>query len=258
MSTTEYFNRLGINESTNPDLHLLNTIQHAHLLAVPFENLDIHYGAPILLDIDRFYHKIINKQRGGFCYEINGLLSWLLREIGFETTLISAGIHKENGEFGPMKEHLALMVKCEDQAYLVDAGFGKFSMYPLPIIYDQELIDPLGTYKFEHHSAELIILSSFKESKWGPEYIFSTSPRKLIDFEERCHFQQTSPESHFTKKKMITRLTPAGRITLHEDKFIQTVHKERKEMAVTSSNQFDSLLHQYFGPSFAFNGNAKK
>lgn len=250
MNISNYFERLGIQASADADLRLLNTIQQAHLFAVPFENLDIHYGVPILLDIDRFYDKIIRRKRGGFCYEINGLLSWLLTELGFDVTIIAAGVHKEQERFGPMKEHLALLVQLEDQAYLVDAGFGRFSMHPLPIVYDRSVSDPLGTYKFERQADERIVLSSLQDSGWVPGYIFSKAPRVLDDFKERCHFQQTSSESHFTKQKMITTLNPAGRVTLHENKLIITLQNERKETPVNDSKHFEQLLIQYFGTSF--------
>src|SRR5262249_9039065 len=62
------------------------------MLSVPFENLDIHLGRPIVLDDDVFFDKIVERRRGGFCYELNGLFAALLRELGFDVTMLSAGV----------------------------------------------------------------------------------------------------------------------------------------------------------------------
>ncbi|MGH2486980.1 MAG: arylamine N-acetyltransferase, partial [Ktedonobacterales bacterium] len=55
-----------------PSLSLLRALHQAHLLAVPFENLSIHYDQPITLEDATLYDKIVRRQRGGFCYELNG------------------------------------------------------------------------------------------------------------------------------------------------------------------------------------------
>ena len=85
-------------------------MHRAHLLAVPFENLDIHLGRPISLDQDALFGKIVTRRRGGFCYELNGLFALLLRELGFEVTLLSAGVARADGGFGPEFDHLTLLV----------------------------------------------------------------------------------------------------------------------------------------------------
>ena len=84
-----------------PTLETLRALHKAHMLAVPFENLDIHLGRPIVLDEDRLYRKIVGERRGGFCYELNGLFAALLRELGYEVTLLSARVSCEQGGFGP-------------------------------------------------------------------------------------------------------------------------------------------------------------
>ena len=93
MNKNEYLRRIGIEEKEiEPTLENLKLLQRRHLLNVPFENLDIHWKRPILLDSDNFYEKVVNKKRGGFCYELNGLFNELLKEIGFQTKIISARV----------------------------------------------------------------------------------------------------------------------------------------------------------------------
>ncbi len=87
MNKNEYLRRIGIEENEiAPTLENLKLLQRQHLLNVPFENLDIHWKRPILLDTDKFYEKIIGKKRGGFCYELNGLVLRIFKESRLSNT----------------------------------------------------------------------------------------------------------------------------------------------------------------------------
>lgn len=90
MNVSAYPQRLNYAGPLEPTAGTLRSLHRAHLLAVPFENLDIHLGRPIVLDEAAFFHKIVERQRGGFCYELNGLFAALLRQLGFDVTLLSA------------------------------------------------------------------------------------------------------------------------------------------------------------------------
>lgn len=98
---------------------------------MPFENLDIHYHRPIKVTLHDLYWKIEIRERGGFCYELNGLLGALLQELGFQVKMISARVHKKDGNYSPEFDHMALLVKVEHDTYLVDIGFGSSSLEPL-------------------------------------------------------------------------------------------------------------------------------
>src|SRR5215211_6629735 len=112
MDIHAYLNRIGYRGTLEPSAATLHALQRAHLLAVPFENLEIHLGRPIVLDQTALFDKIVRRRRGGFCYELNGLFAVLLRELGFEVTLLSAGVARANGDFGPEYDHLTLLVEC--------------------------------------------------------------------------------------------------------------------------------------------------
>jgi len=85
-----------------------------HLLSVPFENLDIHLGRPIILDQELFYNKIVRDRRGGYCYELNGCFAWLLRELGFGVSMLSARVAGKNGGFSPDFDHMTLLVRLKE------------------------------------------------------------------------------------------------------------------------------------------------
>ena len=126
MDVEQYLARIKADAPISLDLASLAKLQLAHLKAVPFENLDIHYGKQITLDVARFFEKIVINKRGGFCYEINGLFHALLCELGFNAKIISACTSREDGGFAEEYNHLAIVVTIDNFDYLVDAGFGRF------------------------------------------------------------------------------------------------------------------------------------
>ena len=134
MELKNYLRRINYDGDITPTVELLNTLQKRHLQSIPFENLDIHYGKTIELNIEKIKEKVIAKKRGGFCYELNGLFYELLKSIGFNVKMISArGYNKEQQEFGPEFDHLAIIAKINSSDYLVDVGFGEFALQPLKI-----------------------------------------------------------------------------------------------------------------------------
>ena len=111
MDIQTYLQRINYRGSVTPTVATLYSIHLSHLQHIPFENLDIHLGNPIDLRLDALFEKIVRRHRGGFCYELNGLFAWLLHELGFKVTLLSASDAHANGSFGLEFDHLALQVE---------------------------------------------------------------------------------------------------------------------------------------------------
>lgn len=215
MNTKLYLNRIRYSDELTPILKVLKGLQKAHLLHVPFENLDIHYSNKIILDTRQFYIKIVDKKRGGFCYELNGLFNTLLVELGFNSRLISARVfNSKTNNFSSEFDHLALLVEFNTKAYLVDVGFGEFIFNPIKIELNTIQHDERGDFIIEKHNDFYYKVSKLDGGIKTPEYIFSTKKRVLSDFTERCIFNQTSTDSHFTQKTLISLPTSTGRITL--------------------------------------------
>ena len=105
MNVQKYLERIGIVEISEPSINFLKQLQAAHLLNIPFENLDIHYGNEIILDISKLYEKIVINGRGGFCYELNGLFCELLILLGFKVRRISANVHNKEKGYGKDNDH---------------------------------------------------------------------------------------------------------------------------------------------------------
>ena len=110
MDTNAYLERINYHGSLVPSAETLRELQLAHLLSVPFENLSIHANQPIVLADDALFTKIVERRRGGFCYECNGLFASLLRALGFEVKMLAAEVANDAGVFGPPFDHMTLMV----------------------------------------------------------------------------------------------------------------------------------------------------
>jgi len=113
-----YLSRIGYTGAREPTLAVLRALHVRHLLAVPFENLDIHWKRPIVVDTERFLRKIVDERRGGFCYELNGAFAWLLRQFGFDVSLLSGRVPTADGGLGPPFDHMALLVTIDGKRWL--------------------------------------------------------------------------------------------------------------------------------------------
>jgi N-hydroxyarylamine O-acetyltransferase len=246
----EYLSRIGVDESDiAPDERSLRLLQRQHLLTVPFENLDIHWKRPIVLDTDTFYKKIVEEDRGGFCYELNGLFNELLSEIGFETRIVSARVGDGKGNFSPEYDHAAIIVTIGEDEYLTDVGFGAFTAVPLRFVPDVDQTDDAGIFVIRQADDGYFEATKKEGDGWRSEYIFKPLGHDLSEFSERCDFQQYSPDSHFIKGKICSLMTKDGRKTLTDKSFIVTVNGERKETEIVSEEEFDEVLKGEFGIS---------
>ena len=243
----DYLKRIGAADvELRPDVHTLRLLQKNHLLHVPFENLDIHWKRPIVADTKKFYTKIVTERRGGFCYELNGLFNELLRDLGFETRLISARVF--NGtDHGPEFDHAAIIVRVGSEQYLADVGFGAFTAEPLRLALGEIQTDANGLFVVRKYNDGYTEVAKREAGGWRSEYIFKDVARELSEFAEMCDFQQYSPDSHFVKGKLCSIMTPNGRKTLTDKSFIVTVNGRKHEKPVRSDSQFYSLLSREFG-----------
>ncbi|PYX27428.1 MAG: acetyltransferase [Acidobacteria bacterium] len=218
------------------------------MFAVPFENLDISLGRNIICDENRFLRKIVEEKRGGFCYEMNGAFAALLRALGFKVTLLSARVSNADGSEGPEFDHLALRVDL-DEPWLVDVGFGDSFIEPLVLEPDLDQKQFGKGYRLISTGGGLC-LESNANAAWKKEYLFTLQPRDLSEFETMCHYHQTSPDSPFTRKRVCSVATPAGRITVSGDRLIETCDGVRQERRLTDEERI-AVLRERFGVSLS-------
>ena len=242
-----YQKRINYRGSIDPTAETLRALQVAHLLAVPFENLSIHSGEPIVLSDEALFDKIVTRRRGGFCYELNGLFAAFLRALGFKVDMLSAEVANKEGSFGPDFDHMTLLVTLEER-WLADVGFGDSFREPLLLDCRGEQVQGERAYQILPDGDHLILKQRDNTGEWNTQYRFSLEPHSYADYVEMCHYQQTSPQSHFTQGRICTRATTAGRITLSEMRLITTGKDgERQERVLTSAEEYASLLREQFG-----------
>ena len=209
MELDAYLRRIG-ERAGDPTLDTLNRLHRAHLRAIAYENLDIHLGRTLSLDVAQIYAKIVTRGRGGWCYEMNSLLAWALRELGFDVTLLASAVTSEFVGDGSSGEHLILLVKL-DRDYLVDVGFGNGLQLPIPL--------EVGTYQQDFLTYGLLNDGDRwyfqNQAHGGPGFVFTLQPRAIEHFAPACERLQTSPESGFVRTTVCHRFTPDGLISLH-------------------------------------------
>jgi N-hydroxyarylamine O-acetyltransferase len=282
MDITAYLNRIGYHGPREPTIETLRALHMAHLLAVPFENLSIGIGEPIVLDQAALFDKIVLRRRGGFCYELNGLFAALLRELGFDVTMLSAGVARADGGFGPEFDHLTLRVTTTEQrtknkeqnsqsqeprttsneqndeqsqvsglqspiVWLADVGFG--DSFREPLAFDLLDVQSQGerAYRIERDGEQHTLQQREGEEAWAPQYRFTLQPRQHADFAGMCHYHQSSPQSSFTQRRVCTRATPEGRITLSDLRLIITSNGERQERLLADEQEYRLALREHFG-----------
>lgn len=245
MNTNAYLERIGYSGSLDLTPETLTQLQLAHLLAVPFENLSIHAGEPIVLNENALFEKIVTRRRGGFCYELNGLFASLLQALGFKVDMLSAGVMGRDGEFGPEFDHMTLLVTL-DERWLVDVGFGDSFIEPLLLDKRGEQVQGPRAYRIVAEGDHLVLMQRDSSGKWEPQYRFTLASHKFADYEDMCHFHQTSPQSHFTQRTVCSKLTEDGRVTVSGMNFITTRGAEREERELRR-DEYGSLLLERFG-----------
>ena len=245
-----YLARLGYSGALKPDAQTLQGLHIAHMFNVPFENLDIGLGRPIRLSEEALWDKIVVQKRGGFCYELNGLFAWLLKQLGFNVTYLNARVYNREGQLGIDFDHLALLVQIPGQSgrWLVDVGFGDSFHEPLDFEERGEQVQGLRAYRLEQVQNGFVTWQKNYDGTWERQYFFDLQPHQFPDeYEPACLYHQTSPKSSFTRGSIISRATPEGRVSLEDGRLILTRHGQRTQQAIAETLEYNKLLKQYFG-----------
>lgn len=245
MTLSAYLDRLNFEGPLRPDLETLQALHLAHQLAVPFENLDVQLRRPVSFDIAPTYEKIVTRGRGGWCYELNGLMGWALTEIGFDVVRLGAGVMRErDGDF-VLGNHLCLMVRL-DQPYLVDVGFGGSLATPLPLR-ESEREDP--PYRMG--------LSRTRDDYWRFTEVTHAADPFTFDFRaiaadetllaHKCRFLQTDPGSSFVKSLVVQRRRTGDVHVSLRGRVLKTIHRTHTDkVLLDSADALVETLRQNF------------
>lgn len=233
-----------------PTLENLCALQRAHLYHVPYENLDVMRGVPLSLETEDLFRKIVLNRRGGYCFELNGLFSWLLRELGYEVTGYAARFLRSAGDTLPMRGHQVMRVQpmdCED-AYLADAATGCGSP-DMPIcLKEGALVTQLtGRYRMTRHPDRSWLLQEWREERWQRLYQFSEEPQLPIDYQVASYYCEHAPQSTARQKWIVNLRTRNGRYTVDGDQFKHFSGDQVEVIVPRSEAERDRLLREWFG-----------
>lgn len=237
--------RIGYAGPRRADLATLTSLQRAFLLRVPFENLDIHIGRPIVLETERFYAKIVEERRGGFCYECNGLFHAMLEALDFEVDYLAAAMLLDRSlplDFG----HLVLRVRLGEQDYLVDVGNGQSCRQPLCLDGGRARDEDID-YEVRAHATGHALYYHEPGGDWQPRFRFDSTPRHLDEFDAMCRMHQTSPQSRFTRHRLASLATAGGRVTLLDRELDISEGGRVKTRRLDSDPDYAAALERYFG-----------
>jgi N-hydroxyarylamine O-acetyltransferase len=240
----KYLTRIGISAQLPASDATLHLIHQNHIHHIPFENIDIRYRKQFTIDRNAVYQKVVKERRGGFCYELNSLFCWLLRELGFAAKIISARIVNTDGSLGPEFDHMCVHVKTT-RSYLADVGYGDLFITPLEIK-DGIQTDGRSYFQVNPHEKGFCLMMSHDGKDFEKKYVFSLDEAALENFEAICIEKQTHLNSYFVKNTICTKATESGRVTIFNDKLIVRTLTDRVETPVLTEQQLKAHLKNYF------------
>jgi len=259
-----YLERIGVPPDSvgEPDRTTLERLQRAHVTTVPFETLAIT-GAPfgdgegegVCLDTETLYEKVVSRERGGFCFELNGAFGWLLAALGFDVTRVAA---RMVGAIELPANHHPLVVSL-DEPYLVDVGMGSPMLRaPLPLGGAAPPDDAGVAWRLVDSArpdAEYCLRYREQSAAWEDRYVFDTTPRGLSYFAATCEYLATAPESGFTGDPSVTMATGDGWLRLTPETFSRTRVGETEEEPV-DPGEYRERLASAFG--IALDGRSRR
>jgi N-hydroxyarylamine O-acetyltransferase len=210
-----YLRRVECGTRVCPDFATLTALHRAHLGAIPFENLEIQMGGSIQLGIHALQAKMVQRRRGGYCFEQNTLFAAALEAIGFDPLTCEARVrHGMSGGIRP-RTHMVLVVPCEDRQWLVDVGFGGDGILEPVALHEGPTNQGGFTYRILADGPLLVLQrAAFGEGGWEDLYAFRPEPVYPVDFEVANWFTSTHPSSPFVNNVTAQRTLADARHVL--------------------------------------------
>jgi len=196
-----YLERIG-HARVEPSVESLHSLHRAHVLAIPFENIDVILGTHPGLGLDAIQAKLVGRQRGGYCYEHTLLFGAALERLGFEAVRRVARVQPHKA--GP-RTHALLKVGVDGQEFLADVGFGAGQLYPTPLK-DGVVVDQAGWDHQLTRDGDVWTLSKQTADGWIPQHASNDEPVRPIDYDVYHHYISTHPNSPFTGRPVVMRV----------------------------------------------------
>ncbi|MCI0413001.1 arylamine N-acetyltransferase [bacterium] len=251
MNITTYFQRINWSGPAIADLETLQKIHLHHATHIPFENLDIQLGKNISLELESLERKMVQNNRGGYCFEQNTLFQAVLTEIGFNVIACEARVRMGRSIVTP-RTHMLLIVTLKDGRYLADVGFGGDGLL-LPVSMDGNEHDQfLWKYRIVEEGP-MMVLQIFRAERWMDLYAFVPQGREPVDFQVASWFTSTHPESRFVQTLTVQQPTPEARFILRNKMFVIDRGDQEETRELKTREELIQTLDRTFGLSFPIN-----
>lgn len=250
MDLSAYLDRIDYQGDSAASRDTLRALHLAHVLTVPFENLDNFLGRPVSLEPADLFAKMVTAKRGGYCFELNGLFGLLLEEFGFSVTRLIARVRYGSKPPYP-RSHQVLMVKIADEPWLVDVGFGGNGLLePIPLETGARARQFSEEFRLTALECDEYLLQCLVHEEWESLYSFTLEPCQPVDYHYPNYFHSHSSESRFMQRRVCTIPTKDGRKTL-VDRSLSIRRNETSEKSVADSDaEYARLLYEHFGIVF--------
>lgn len=242
----KYLSRIGFSSVVRADMDTVRGMMLNQLFSVPFENLDVlsHYGVSMIPD--EIVEKIINRGRGGYCYEVNGIFSMALQALGINHYFVAA--RPMTYQVRKPKTHMAIILLLDNERWLCDLGFGSHGIRePLRLgATGEDTRQGFDRFMVSKDDDGEYLLKAFVDGNWSPQYSFNLYPQEWIDFYPANYMNSTHPDSIFLKSPIIVIHNPEGRVILNGD-MLKIISRGVPSKRIISQDEYLTVLSQYFG-----------
>jgi N-hydroxyarylamine O-acetyltransferase len=240
-----YLERIGWSGSREPSLETLAGLLRRHLIAIPFENLDVLLGRPVRIDLDSIQRKLVQDRRGGYCFEHATLFAAVLDALGFDAARHSARVVLFAPREQSPRAHMFLTVLLREGRFVADPGLGgPAPLFPVPLT---EGPPESAANHWMAREGDYWILRTRRDGKPLDAWVSILERDNPIDFEMANHFAATHPASPFVNRIMMSRFTENGRVTVMNRDVTVTEGDRTAESQLADRHALRDLLRDRFG-----------
>ena len=248
MKLRRYLDRIGYRGDVRPTVPTLASLQRLHACSVPFENIDVQLGHSLTTDADEAFEKIVDRGRGGWCYEQNGLFGWALAEIGFQVMRVAGAVRREERGSAAFNNHLCLLVRepgARQPVYLADVGFGGSMIAPIELTESEHTQPP---YRIELRYFDERYWRLSEESADGvSNYEFETRPADENALAAKCEQLQSDPQSGFVQTLVVQKRLPEAHVCLRGRVLATTTATDKQSVLLESAEELATAVSDLSG-----------
>jgi N-hydroxyarylamine O-acetyltransferase len=240
----DYLARIGHAGPLRRDSRTLFEIHRAHISAIPYDALDIQLGREKALAEDAFFENLVRRRRGGWCYEMNGLLTRVLRELGFSVTRVAGAVARDSLGEQAVGNHLVGLVDL-DRRWVADVGLADGPLDPFPLEerrWSEGRLEfrlerlPDGWWRFHNHVHGL-----------ARSFDFTEEPRELSWYQDMCTALQTQDFSPFVQYAIASRRSATGYEAVRDTSHFHVADGELTRRELTDAADYRRVLASILG-----------